>query len=381
MTNLPETDAEHKLPSLQALNDAALAITSELDLGRVLDQIAQSARDLLEVRFAALGVPDGKGGLAQFHTAGMPHDQIDQMDHLPVGKGLLGLLLTDTQIVRIPDMALDPRSAGFCAYHPYMKTFLGAPILYKGQHLGNLYLCDRVDGNPFTVQNEQLIQLLASQAAIAIANAQLSEQLRRLAVLEERERISRELHDGIIQQIYAIGMRLELVKNLVHDPLLDPHLDATMKALNDVIDDVREYIRDLDSGLQRRLTLERALGEVIDAFHAISPARLDVTIQPIARPPEREQRHAIVQIAREALSNVARHSQATQVTLYLDASDEQYHLTIEDNGRGFDPASASAGNGLYNMQERARKVGGWLTIHSMPGQGTKLTLWVPYPER
>jgi signal transduction histidine kinase len=388
MVNLPETGAENNpknlsgqtnMEQLRVLSAAAQAVTEDLDLTRVLRRIAEIAAELLHVRYAALGVPDGQGGLKQFHTSGMTPHEMNRMDHLPLGRGLLGVLLTDTKVIRLDDMTTDSRSAGFCAHHPTMKTFLGAPVMFKGQHLGNLYLCDRVDGQAFTEMDEQLVQLLAAHAAIAIYNAQLADQLRRLAVLEERERISRDLHDGIIQEIYAIGMRLELLRALTKDGSMDTHIVAAMGSLNGVIDDLRSYIRDLDDGVKRSLSLERSLVEIIDGFRAVSPAQMDITIQPIGHAPEREQRHTIVQIAREALSNIARHANASHVKLTLSESSGMYQLTIEDNGRGFDPASANLGNGLKNMQQRAKQIGGRLDIHSVPGRGTKLSLTVPFP--
>src|SRR5262249_16164440 len=142
----------------------------------------------------------------------MSEKQVSHMDHYPLGLGLLGQLLTRHEPIRLANMHEDERSVGFCAHHPKMGSFLGVPIMSKGKHLGSLYLSDRIDGPPFGDVDERMVSLLAGHAAIAIENAKLSGELQKLAVVEERDRISMELHDGIIQAIYAIGIKLELTR-------------------------------------------------------------------------------------------------------------------------------------------------------------------------
>jgi GAF domain-containing protein len=209
MTNIPSTPSPAEI---DALSEAVRAVTADLSLERVLRRLAEIAAHLVNAHYAALGVPDGKGGLENFFVYGMTDKQINLMDHLPRGHGLLGLLLVRPEPIRLEDMRQDERSAGFCERHPKMTSFLGVPIMSKGQHLGNLYLSDRLDGQPFSENDERLVTLLAGHAAIAIENARLSEQLRKLAIVEERDRIAMELHDGIIQAIYAIGLRLEIAR-------------------------------------------------------------------------------------------------------------------------------------------------------------------------
>jgi two-component system sensor histidine kinase DevS len=170
MTNISSDRAEQ---SLNALSEAVSAITAEFSLQRVLARLAEIAARLVNARYAALGMPDGKGGLEQFLTFGMSETEVSNMDHYPLGLGLLGQLLTRHEPIRLENMQQDERSAGFCAHHPKMTSFLGVPILSKGKHLGNLYLCDRIDGQPFNEDDERMVSLLAGHAAIAIENAKL----------------------------------------------------------------------------------------------------------------------------------------------------------------------------------------------------------------
>lgn len=360
---------------IDALSDAIQAITAGLSLERVLRRLAEISAHLVNARYAALGVPDENGMIESFFTYGMTDKQISQMDHYPLGLGLLGALMHETEPIRLEDMSEDPRSVGFCANHPRMTSFLGAPIISKGKHLGNLYLCDRLDDQPFSEEDERLISLLAGHAAIAIENARLSEQLRKLAIIEERDRIAMELHDGIIQSIYAIGIRLEIARaTLDVGPEMDAQIKSVSQDLNRVIEDLRRYIQDLKTGVNYSVELAHQLNEVAEGFRSVSSARLVMDIPPVLTMLSPERLHGIVQIVRETLSNIVRHANATEV--YVDAVESADGLTLQiaDNGEGFDPASVTLGRGLRNIRQRAERLGGSVEIKSQPGHGTTVTL-------
>ncbi len=375
MTNFTTDRVEAKL---NALSEAVAALTTDLSLDRVLRRLAEIAAQLVNARYAALGVPDGKGGLQQFFTYGMTEEQIDRMDHYPLGRGLLGLLLTETEPIRLDDMRHDPRSIGFCANHPVMTSFLGVPLISKGKHLGSLYLSDRLDDKPFNEDDERMITLLAGHAAIAIENANLLDQTQRLAVMEERDRISMELHDGIIQAIYAIGIKLELTRlTLVQRPEVAEQIVSANDDLNRVIEDLRKYVRNLQAGLEHSVTLREQLEKLADNFRQVSNARLVMDISQGFAQLSEDRIHAIVQIVRESLSNIVRHANATEVYLDLHETSTQITLVISDNGQGFDPEKVLHGNGLHNINQRARQIGGTVNVTSRMERGTTLTLIVP----
>lgn len=363
---------------IDALSEAVAALTAELSLDRVLRRIAEIAAHLVNARYAALGVPDGRGGLAQFLTYGISEEHIAMMDHLPIGKGLLGALLTDTKAIRVDDLQRDSRSVGFPEHHPHMRSFLGVPVMSKGVHLGNLYLCDRKDGQPFTAEDEQMVTLLAGHAAIAIENARLTESQRRLAIIEERDRIAMELHDGIIQQIYAVGIKLDIAR-ITGDP--SPELAAQLLGatadLNRVIEDLRRYIRDLHLSVNYTVSLQEQFRELAENFRAVCSARLVLDIAPTFRGLTENLVHALVQIGRELLSNIARHAGATEVYLTLDEDERGVFLEVSDNGCGFEPESVQRGHGLDNMAHRAASLGGTFHIVSQPGRGATFTLVLP----
>jgi signal transduction histidine kinase len=364
--------AHQRMVSLQQIAELVMLASNADTLEQVLQKIAEAARQIANARYTALGVPDHAGGLRHFKTTGMTEEEINQLDHLPMGHGLLGAIMNEQRSIRLPRLQDDPRSSGFPAHHPHMQRFLGVPIAVGGELYGMLYLCDRQDGHPFDADDQTLIETLAGYAALAIAGAQLSDQRRRIILLQERDRVAMELHDGIIQSLYAIGMQLQLF-NLDHPA---PAIAQTLLGLDHVIEDIRRYIMNLRSTSYHQQTIYSCLRDVVHQLHI--PPTLHVEIaapdrQPPIAPPILE---TTCQIVREALSNVIRHANATHVLLQADDSGDRFSLTIHDNGKGFDTTQRQ-GLGLQNMLQRAEIIGANFTIRAQDGQGTLVKLLVP----
>jgi signal transduction histidine kinase len=387
MTTFKDAADERRLSvQLEALLEASLAITAELAIDRVLERIVDLARTLVGAKYAALGVPNPGGTLDKFVTSGMTPDEIRAAGHAPAGKGLLGVLLREPKPIRLRHLEDDPRSAGVGAHHPRMTSFLGVPILFKGRLLGNLYLTDKIGAEEFSDQDEHLIALLAAQAAIAIENANLYQQVQRLAVLEERERIAMDLHDGIIQSIYAVGLTLEYVGLLFDEqPVasrardLRVRLQEAIGGLNDVIRDIRNYILDLRPQRFQNKNLSAGLTDLVRAFKANTFINVEVQTNERADTDlTADQSAGLFHIAQEALANVAKHARARSVVINLRRDGQQVALSVQDDGRGFDPAGVEqyAGHGLQNMQERARALGADFEVTSAAGQGTRIDVRV-----
>lgn len=240
--------------ALGALNQAALAIASELDVDKVLQLIVDSARDLVGAEYAALAVGDwrlpGAGNVHRFVVSGMEREDIKKIAHWPLGKGLLGEVIHGQQPVRVTHIAADTRSVGMPDGHPPMDDFLGVPIVAAGETLGNLYLTDKIGDDEFSDADQRLIEMLAAHAAVAIQNARLYSQVERLAILEERTRIGMDLHDGVIQSIYAVGLTLESTRLALPSGAeeVSALLDTAIEGLNDAIRDIRNFILDLSRG-------------------------------------------------------------------------------------------------------------------------------------
>ena len=386
MTSREQAHERRMSAQLEALFEAAITITAELAIDRVLQRIVDLSRSLIGARYAALGVPNATGsGLEKFVTSGMTPQEVQAIEHPPVGKGLLGLLLREPRPVRVRRLDEDPRSAGVCEGHPRMTSFLGVPIIFKGQLLGNLYLTDKIGAEEFSDQDEYLITMLAAQAAIAIENANLYKQVQRLAVLEERERIAMDLHDGIIQSIYAVGLMLEYAGLMFDERPAEARtrLQESISALNEVIRDIRNYILDLRPQRFQNKNLSAGLVDLVRAFKANTFITVDLeTADRADADLTAEQSAGLFHIAQEALANVAKHARARIVTMNLRRDGSLVILSVQDDGRGFDGSTVKAytGHGLQNMQERARAMGAQFRVDSAPGQGSTIEVQLPVQE-
>lgn len=367
---------------LIALHKASLELVKDVSLDRLLERIAAVACEQADARYAALGVLDENGKLVKFISIGMEEDEIKRIAHPPVGKGLIGELM-DTEVpLRVPVIQDHPRSVGFPAHHPKMTSFLGVPIRAANRQLGQIYLTEKIGAPEFTADDEKIIQMLAAYAAAAIQNARLHENTHRLAVLEERERIGMDLHDGIIQAIYGVGLSLEGAMHSIEESPTDAkeRIRHSIDGLNQAIRDLRAYILDLRprqmgndglmSGLRRLATEFRAnsLTEIV----LIGPDSELIDLLP-------SQALALFHICQEALANAAKHAKAKKVEISLWSTDDRVLMEIHDNGLGFDMETKdlNIGHGLANMQTRAQTAGGDVDISSVPGEGTTILAWVP----
>jgi signal transduction histidine kinase len=368
-----------------ALDAATRAIAAELDPEVVLRLIVDQVRDLADAQYAALGIVDAEGQIERFITSGIGAAQRELIGEPPRGRGLLGLIIREGRSYLVPDISADPRSAGFPPNHPVMHSLIGVPILVRGRSVGNLYITNRRAGRPFTAPDLELVESFARHAGIAIDNARLHERIGQLAIIEERERIGRDLHDGIIQAIYAVALSLEEVAEIVEGEPDEARarVDRAIEALNLTIRDIRNFIFGLRPELLEHAGLLGGLAALADEFrlNTLVDVELDV-IESEGFEPSGTVTHELLAIAREALSNVARHARATRATIAVRAAAGGYSLVVNDNGIGFlvRKAVGPAHQGLRNMRERAAVLGGSLEIESAPGLGARIIVTVTPPQ-
>lgn len=367
---------------LDALAAAAAALAGELDLDAVLSTIVEAAARVTGARYAALGVIGPDETISRFITHGADEDTIRAIGNYPTGKGLLGLLIRDPRILRLDELSQHPASSGFPEHHPPMTSFLGGPVRSGGRVYGNIYLTDKDGG--FTEQDERLLQVLSANAGAAIENALLSERLQSLAVHDERERISRELHDGVIQALFSIGMGLESARVLLqtHPERAETRLDAAIDAIDGAIRELRNYIFQLRPQQAAAMGLSRGLVELAREFevNALVRPRMQIQHGIDARVPEAYVPD-LLQIAREVLSNCAKHASASTVRVLAHATGDVITLEVSDDGVGFDASvGPQVGRGLENVYERATALDAAVTVTSEPGAGTRVRVEAPLPE-
>lgn len=366
--------------SLRQLLDAVVTIGSDLDLPAMLHRIAHSATELVDARYGALGVLDETGTrLAQFITVGIDDDTHRAIGHLPEGHGILGLLIVDAKPLRLPDLTEHPDSYGFPPNHPPMRSFLGVPIRVRDEVFGNLYLTDKMSAEVFTDVDEELAIGLASAAAVAIDNARLHARVQELALVTDRERIARDLHDTVIQRLFATGMSLQGTARLVRsDPAAtETRIEAAVDDLDLTVKHIRSAIFGLEStriggpGLRDSVLslLREAAGALGFEPKVFFDGEVDTSV------PE-EVATELLATLREALSNVARHAGASRVDVSLIVNDEVL-LRVVDDGVGPPGPDTPRGHGLKNMAARAERHGGRLELRPGPPSGTVLEWRVP----
>jgi signal transduction histidine kinase len=365
---------------LRQLLDAVLAVGTDLDLPAMLRRIIQSAVDLVDARYGALGVlDDTHTRLSQFITVGIDDDGHRAIGELPQGHGILGLLIVDARPLRLPDLTQHPDSFGFPPNHPPMQSFLGVPIRVRDVVFGNLYLTDKRSAPEFSEQDEELVIALASAAGVAIENARLHTRVQDLVLAEDRERIARDLHDTVIQRLFATGMSLQGSVRLVRT---DP--DAAVARIEGAVDDLDltvKHIRSAIFGLEAtRPSRDGTRARILALVHeSVGPLGFEPRVLldgPVDTGMEAETAAQLLATLREALSNVARHAQASRVEVAVVFGDD-VTLTVTDDGIGPPQAGARRGHGIANMAARAEKLGGTFTVEPAHPSGTQLVWRVP----
>jgi signal transduction histidine kinase len=373
--------ASRSSEEMAALDAATRGIAGVLDLDRLLQLITDRVRELAHAEYAALGIAEKEGGFERFITSGISRTEREKMGPPPRGLGLLGVIAASDGAVRVADVATDPRRHGFPPNHPEMHSLLGVPVTARSHSIGRLYLTNKQPAGEFTEDDERLVEMFALHAGIAIENARLHEQVQRLAIVEERERIGRDLHDGIIQSIYAVGLSLEDVPELMADEPEEARqrVERAIDSLDQSIRDIRNFIFGLRPELLELAGLIGGLTALADEFRVNSMIDVDVQTVGIEETDlAPDQTTHLLAIAREGLSNIARHSKATRGLVEVTAEDDSIRLTITDNGVGFDPdrQRTPAHQGLINMRDRVAAMGGRMQLASEPGAGTRIIVEV-----
>ena len=384
-------DESVRLRALAAVSDALVGATTDLAMDAVLKRLVCGARDLVGARYAALGVPDGEGGFARFITDGMDDELVSALGPLPRSHGLLDAMLSQPAPYRTADVRQDPRFRGWWpARHPDMRSFLGYPILLRGDVIGAFYLTDKVGAAAFDETDEQLVSVFAPHAAVLVEHSRLYEESRELSVAGERDRIARELHDALTQTLFGARLAVQTAAHALGDGgdveadlvTAVERLGRASRLLDDAFGELRALIYDLRPPDLAVDGLVGALRKQLDLLARTTELSVDLTVAGPTKELAPETERQLFRIVQEAVANVVRHAEATALTVRLsvDAADGGLRLVVEDDGVGFDPsehAIRSRRLGLTSMFDRATAIGGRLAIDSQPGAGTRVIAEVP----
>jgi len=365
---------------IERLYRGMTAIAQIRDADGVLREVLALARAITEARYAALAVLLPDESIAEFLTEGLTPEERGRLRDLPRGLGLLGEVIRTRRPLRVARIASHPLAVGWPAGHPPMQSFLGVPMQVQGEVVGHLYMTDKRGGEPFTEEDEELVGLLGSLAAVLVQNARLSQDLGRLAVVEERQRIGMNLHDGTLQTIYSVLLGLDaLLGDLPEGSEARATVDRLAERLREVTDEIRRYVLDLKS--EARPLLD-AIGEIARELGLGDRLRLHATDRSYEELPEETAEH-LRRFAQEALANVARHAGAHHVDVSWRRAGQEYQLAIDDDGVGFDVGAPSppGHHGRRHLEERARLADARLEVRSRPGEGARVTLTGRLPGR
>jgi len=362
---------------LHALIDAMLLIESDLDLSTLLQSIVGAACELVGARYGALGISNAQDTeLTNFITVGLTEEQRRRIGDMPRGHGLLGEVMVKAAPRRSDDLLHDPDAHGFPSGHPVMTTFLGVPVMSRdGTMFGNLYITDRLDGEPFSDDDEALLESFGHAAGLIVDEAQLRDQLRELTLTEERERLARDLHDTVIQRLFAVGLSLQAT--LVSD-LSEPARERISSAVDDLDETIRE-IRTTIFEIARERTVasaglrSRVLSIIDEVTNRLSlpvdisfNGPVDTVVGPILSA-------HVISVLRELLTNAVRHSGADRVEVTIQVNNDSLELRVRDDGVGFS-GDATVGRGIRNISERASEVAGHCEIIRGDPRGT-IVIW------
>lgn len=369
--------------NLALLNELASTLTVTVDIDEALAKAIEQVMEYLHIEAGEIFLRQEESRLMSLslHRGGSVPSLFRKSQFI-MGEGLVGgvaqemqprmVLLTATPVPEIHPAVLE---SGICQ--------LACFPLVGFQGVWGVLAVASCNPDPLDELEMQFLANISSWLGTAIESARLGLKSRRLAILEERERFGMDLHDGVIQSIYAVGLTLEHARLLLNEDAAGSRqrIEQAISDLNSTIRDIRAYILDLRPRQLRDDNLMQGLQRLVNEFYnnSLVPVNLQGPTEGFPSMTD-SQALAIFHICQEALANIAKHAHADRVDVVVWKAPDRVVLEVHDTGRGFDPEGTSfrLGHGLSNMQSRARNVGGDVDISSEPGNGTTVLAWVPY---
>ena len=359
---------------LRRIIEAMLLIGADLDLPDLLRHVIEEACSITGAHYGAIGVLNSeRTALAEFITVGLAPDDEARIGDRPKGLGVLGLVISDPEALRIADLNSHPNRSGFPLNHPPMTSFLGVPIRVREEVYGNLYLTDKVGWSEFTNDDLVLTEALALAAGIAVENARLHRSVKVTSIQDDRQRLAGDLHDRVIQRLFGAGLSLQGIAGAAKTDGLSDRLNAVVTEIDHTIREIRSTIFELslidtEQGIRAQvIALLRELSQVVGfEVRSAFDGPVDTGIS------DDVAGHLLATV-REAVTNIGRHANATKADVLLSVHGDLCRLQVSDNGRGMGGTGTTGGGlGLNNMRRRAEKLQGHLELTGNSAGGTTL---------
>lgn len=365
--------------SLESLREITDAILGGAGADEALELIADRARELVGAELASIAVPRDDGGALVLQAVSGAHADQLRGQTFPQSGSISGEVITTGRPSFIGDLSDDDRAFQPVVRIGEMGPAIFVPLSVAGKPFGTLGVANLHKGRPFTHNDLRVVETFAAQAAVAVEYARAHEELQQMAVMLDRERIAKELHDGAIQSLFAVGMGLEATAAVTDNDDVVQRIDQASREVDRVIRDLRNYIFGLRPGILADRQLDQALREMALDFESRTGIVTAVDIDESTASELSSRAGDLVQLTREALSNIGRHSRAETCSVKLRRDDEVAVLEIDDDGAGFEwvMTESGPGNGLRNIRERAESLGGVARIDSKPSEGTTITVTLP----
>ncbi len=359
---------------LGELFKAAADVAGQSDLREVLFSVVQTAMQATGASYGALGVLGADGKLDEFLHVGLDEETVARIGSPPTGNSLLGTVSRGATI-RVSHISDHPESVGFPDHHPPMEGFLGVPLRTGDLLFGNLYLTQKDGG--FTEEDQVAAETLALIGGTAVVSNQLHTRLNQTAIFDDRERIARDVHDAVIQDLFAVGLSLEGASQRVDD--LDARLivSGAIQRLDECITSLRHVIFDLTRHGSDDRSVTTEVSELIQELAESYGSRVDLTFSGVFGDIPDPIGDAMMHVIKEATSNALRHSGVTNVSVIVSGGALDFRITVSDKGSGFVAEDITPGMGLRNIRQRVVALGGSVEINSHPGEGTVVTIKLP----
>jgi signal transduction histidine kinase len=375
-------ELQERLNEMVGVQRIGAALLDERDFDRVLQVVCEQLQRLTDADGVGLALLAENGQDLDMRTVVGPTRDLLQGARIPIKGSFAGLALHTNQPQRTDDAMHDPRGYTPSLVMGHTRTLLSVPMKTRQRSVGVLSIYNKRGGGGFTNRDAELATVFANQAAAAIENARLYEQTREYTVIEERNRLARELHDSVTQSLFSVTLLAQASLSLWDrdPPKARERMERATELAQGALAEMRALIFELRPMALKEEGLAQALRKHLAALRSRHGLEATLHVEGTERRVPTTVEEAAFRIVQESLNNVVKHAQANHVEVTLKYQDAALRTVTSDDGVGFTPSAARRGGmGMSSMRERAEAVGGNVAVSSRPGRGTRVTATLPVP--